>query len=756
MRIRNTSPFVTAAIVTSRRPPTPEMVVVVRGTFTLVPNGSCELVGDLLAQGPLKAETFGDDDRENALLYPGDFAPFKPKVDVLLSGTCHTPHGLPLRECGVELSVGPLRKRLRVVGTRRWLDARTLSEPLPFSEQALDWSRASRTEHNPIGADIPNVEHPEFPRRRQDEPQFAANFGAVHPDWPARKQHWGKAWGEDYQKTRAPFFAADFDFRACQAAPHDQQLDALAVDAELKLINLDPVHASLKTRLPGLFPRAYVKSREHGAREVLMRLDTVFIEAEQRRVTLTWRGHCEVREEDLSDVSSLLVAGASLEEPGDREAHLAELEAFDRDPVGLEAGMAEALAEVAKDAEALGKKDEELAADLSKTFGGGKAGDAVADVLARALAAGKQGVDLRALISEAQKSNQSPAGAAPAGTIPAAAKLPITQAFERAARKTQDENAKRELAKAQLMLGKANEHRAELVPFADLSGRDLAGWNLSGFDLRGVNLREANLQATKLTGANLAGADLTGACLCLADASEANLDGATLTTVDATGASFVSASLKNIRFDRSTWDEANLSFADLTGAQAEQALLTRAVLRGATLAKVRFVAVDFQESDLSSATLIGADLERCFFFRSQLSHANLSDARLEKTAFSEAQLGGARFVGAHGEASVWLGAMLSETDFSFAELPCALFDGANLKQARLFGADLRAARFLRACLDRASFERANLFEADLRRCSVHGTAFIHANLFGAAVHGMKGESVRFDGANVERLTGGGV
>ena len=221
---------------------------------------------------------------------------------------------------------------------------------------------------------------------------------------------------------------------------------------------------------------------------------------------------------------------------------MAELEAFDRDPVGLEAGLAEALAEVAKDAEAVGKKDEALASDLSKTFGGGKAGDAVADVLARALAAGKQGVDLRALISEAQKSNQSPAGAAPAGTIPAAAKLPITQAFQRAARQTQDEQAQRELAKAQLLLGKANEHKAELVPFADLSGRDLAGWNLSGFDLRGVNLREANLQGTRLTGANLAGADLTGACLCLADASEANLDGATLTTVDATGASFVSAS----------------------------------------------------------------------------------------------------------------------------------------------------------------------------------------------------------------------
>jgi uncharacterized protein YjbI with pentapeptide repeats len=792
MRIKNDSPFVCGSIVTSRRPPTPELVVVVRGTFTLVPDGVCTLVGDLLAQGPLSGERFVDeDDRASPLAYPGDFAPWKPEAEVILKGTCHAtpgdsasgkpasgvgapraasrvggPGGLAptgggagdspsgKRECPVELALGSFRKRLRVVGDRRWLDARTLSEPLPFSKLPLDWTRAARGPENPTGAEIPNVELAEHPLRRRDTPIPPASFDAVHPDAPSRRDRWGKDWGESYRKSRAPFFASDFDFRAFQAAPADQRLPSIEPDARLSLLHLDPELARLDTQLPGLFPRAFVKSRGREGREVPLRLDTVYVESDQRRVTLTWRGLVEIAEDDLSDVSSLFVAGCSLAEPGDAAALLATLAAFDADPVGMGDALAKATEAVTKEAEALGARDAQLADDVAKTLGGGAAAGAVADVLARALAHGKRGVDLRALVAEAAAAKAPPAAAATGG-VPTVAKQGIARALDRAAASSSDVVARAAVAEAHAKLGQVEVGHDALGPGADLRGRDLSGQDLSGRDLSGAKLQEVNLSGAKLTDANLSGADLTAAILTGADLERANLREATLTSVDATGASFVAASLEGARLDGASLSEANLSFANLRGSRAARAVFGKAVLRGASLAGAALEQVDFQEADLGGAALVGAGLERCFFLKANLAGADLSEARLGRTAFSEANLADARLVGATGRATVWLSAHLERADLSFAELHAAVLDGATLGGARLFGADLRCARLLRANLDGADLARANLFEADLRKTSVRRTSFVGASLFAAAIHGMRGDAgTRLEGANLERVTGG--
>jgi len=149
MKTKNTTDLLFGAKVTSRKPPRPEMTLIVRGTFALRPGGAAEPLEGIpqIVQGPLQAEVFreGDDERQGECLYPGDFADFKPRADLLLRGHCHAPGQRLVRECDVRFSVGKWQKSLRVVGRRVWTEkliGPAMSEPQPFVTMPLDWTES--------------------------------------------------------------------------------------------------------------------------------------------------------------------------------------------------------------------------------------------------------------------------------------------------------------------------------------------------------------------------------------------------------------------------------------------------------------------------------------------------------------------------------------------------------------------------------------------------------------------------------------
>ena len=80
MRVKNLTPFLIGTKVTSRRPPAPEMTVIVRGLFTLAPGKPLSPPpGPFpISQGFLTSDRFREDDAERAgeCLYPSDFADF--------------------------------------------------------------------------------------------------------------------------------------------------------------------------------------------------------------------------------------------------------------------------------------------------------------------------------------------------------------------------------------------------------------------------------------------------------------------------------------------------------------------------------------------------------------------------------------------------------------------------------------------------------------------------------------------------------
>src|SRR3954470_24556573 len=124
MKVKNLTPFPFGPKLTARKPPQMEMAVIVRGAFSLRPNEPLAPLEGLSAQGPMKAEEHlpDDDERRGEALYPGDFADFKLRGEVMLQGTCHVPGHKPIKECPVRFSVGAWSKTLSVTGPRFWSD----------------------------------------------------------------------------------------------------------------------------------------------------------------------------------------------------------------------------------------------------------------------------------------------------------------------------------------------------------------------------------------------------------------------------------------------------------------------------------------------------------------------------------------------------------------------------------------------------------------------------------------------------------
>jgi uncharacterized protein YjbI with pentapeptide repeats len=826
MKIKNLTPFPAGPKLTSRRPPQREMTVVVRGAFALVPGEPLVPFARLGKQRPLQAEEFlpDDDERRGEAVYGGDFADYKLRGEVLLRGTCYPPGGQALRECPVRFSVGSWSKSLRVVGRRVFSDGllQTATEPVPFTSMPLTYANAfggPGWAKNPVGKgfgalELPNVEASGEPvRTRGDRPE-PAGFGPIASTWPQRAGKVGTEYGASWRKTRAPFYAEDFDWSYFNAAPPDQWLDGyLRGDEEVSFVNLHPTAPSFSTRLPGLRVRAFVKDDEGRIREAQMSLDTLFADPDQGRLSLTWRGLFAVREDDFADVAFLLVASEPLASEPLPDAHYrAIIEAYEADPRGVEkvigARLPAHLQEPARrllkgekmlPAPAAGTPPAEAMTQVAVGVGGFSDGDAarVREGIEKAIAsanaipdpatkvaeamtqgglarsapptAGKGSpFDLGAMLQKAMAAKPGGGGATATPNAPVGGALrqlgdKLAQLRARAA-----ENDWKLPAMAPLDALLADPRiRAmdpsfappgadpppplpEPGPGVDCAGRDFGKQDLSGRDLRGASFKGAVLSGAKLVGTQLGGANLQGASLVGADLTDANLDGADLTQANCTRAVARGASFRG-----ATLDHALFQKADLTAARLEKAHGKAAVFTGANLTDARAAGVDLVKALAKGATLDGADftearLTECYFLKCSARRLVMRDAAVGRTSFAGSDLDSADFINAHGERTIWTGAKLDRADFSLAVLPWAFFSQVTGTATRFYGANLKEARFYRASLAQAEMMKANLFGANFTKATLTGTRFTSANLYDAKFLGSAGSGTDFNGANLKR------
>ena len=91
------------------------------------------------------ADVFTGEPGFSAPLYESDFAPHKPKCDVLLNGSAYAPEGRPAERVTGSLRVGSLRKSFDVVGKRAWkhgLLGASATLPEPFIVMPISYNNA--------------------------------------------------------------------------------------------------------------------------------------------------------------------------------------------------------------------------------------------------------------------------------------------------------------------------------------------------------------------------------------------------------------------------------------------------------------------------------------------------------------------------------------------------------------------------------------------------------------------------------------
>lgn len=272
--------------------------VIAKATLDLVPNAEAKLTTPVpLVLNDLHYES----NRGRSLYVASDLAPYKPRADVMLVGHAYAPPGVRVTQRVVQLGVGEhLRKRILVVGSR-WRDPRSgaVSSPEPWTRMPLRYELAYGGRlhaENPIGlgADPSDARLPTLLDPVDPTATTSVGFGPLGASSWTRRNLLGRL--SPQQLTAAvPLIPEQIEWAYFGAAPHDQQLAGLVGNEWITLSGVHPVLPEVASQLPGAHVRCCLVGGAWNGDELALRLDTAWIDADQMRVVLTWRGVVPLR-----------------------------------------------------------------------------------------------------------------------------------------------------------------------------------------------------------------------------------------------------------------------------------------------------------------------------------------------------------------------------------------------------------------------------------------------------------------------------
>jgi hypothetical protein len=323
------------------------LIIAVKGTFRIPAEQGARLqLHD--EQLPLVlSDVFHGAPGLSAPKYETDLPLRKHRCDILLNGSAHAPGGQPTDRVTVGIQVGDWSKRFAVVGDRVWfLDGvPRATAPVPFMTMPITYDLAfggtdqrheDPAQHaafmqNPSGrgfhkhliaewlegSPLPNTEELGVSVDRPDGNYRPLSFGPVGRHWEPRIRYAG-TYDQKWLDDAFPFLPADFDDQYYQSAPLDQQLPPLAGDKTVTLTNLTP-EGRRDFVLPHFEAPISFMMKNHEREDVVGRADTVVIEPDLERVTVTWRTSRPLRK-NMFEVAEVLVGRKGSEWWQKREA----------------------------------------------------------------------------------------------------------------------------------------------------------------------------------------------------------------------------------------------------------------------------------------------------------------------------------------------------------------------------------------------------------------------------------------------------
>lgn len=339
MHLTNLTPFQTAYAGGLRPDGRELLVVVVKATYDLPTDDQAVPALAALQEPIVAADAYVGEPGLSAPLYESDFAPCKPRCDVLLHGAAHAPLDRVAERVTVAFRVGAWSKSFDVVGRRIWqvtAGGIRASSPEPFRSRPISYglafggaerSSAEIAEHvvyepNPVGigfhvtADraaidgrpLPASEESSRPITSPDGDYAPMAFGPIGRNWGARRRLAG-TFDQHWRDHVFPFLPADFDEHYYQAAPPDQWTDHLRGGETVELIHLT-ADGERRFQLPDLrMPITFVR-RTGEFHDSEGTADTLIVEPDLGRFSIVWRASLPLKR-DIFEVNSVIVGRQS-------------------------------------------------------------------------------------------------------------------------------------------------------------------------------------------------------------------------------------------------------------------------------------------------------------------------------------------------------------------------------------------------------------------------------------------------------------
>jgi len=299
------------------------LVVAIKATFNIPKNGDEPELAE--EQVPLtEADEFTGEPGYSATLYETDYAHRKPYCDVLLNGSAYAPGGKPTEQVTVGIQVGKINKSFNVVGDRFWdriLFKATPTLPVKFVRKKISYDIAyGGTDkdkkypekiitypENPIGVGyypvsngknlvgkpLPNTEEIGKPIKSKNGKYLPMSFGPMGRNFASRVAYAG-TYNQKWLDNVAPFWPDDFDYRYFQASLSDQQIPYPKGGEPVVLKNLSPLEI-MGFRLPRMSMPILITPYRSEDQQLNPVIDTVLIEPDHSRFTLTWRAPLPLR-----------------------------------------------------------------------------------------------------------------------------------------------------------------------------------------------------------------------------------------------------------------------------------------------------------------------------------------------------------------------------------------------------------------------------------------------------------------------------
>jgi len=313
------------------------LVVAVKGTFTLPTHGEEPTLAE--EQVPLTdADKFTGEPGLSAVTAECDWAPMKPRCDILLNGSAYAPGGKPAQRVQVGIKVGNWQKVFTVVGDRVWRGGPVprAGTPEPFEVMPISYDRAfggidnfhpDPTQHrtylpNPVGrgyhrllepylvdnTPMPNTEESNAPVTTPNGDYRPMSFGVIGRNFLARYPLAG-TYDQNWQDNVFPFLPADFNAAYFQSVPPDQQVEKIVGGEPVILLNLTS-DGGRDFRLPAVETPVVFFLRDYTRQETRGVIDTVTFEPDKGRLTMVWRASLPLKR-NIFEVAQVAVGQLS-------------------------------------------------------------------------------------------------------------------------------------------------------------------------------------------------------------------------------------------------------------------------------------------------------------------------------------------------------------------------------------------------------------------------------------------------------------